>query len=564
MFEHILVDAGSTDGTAGLISNYAASHPHVRLLFQADASVAEVGNMALKKARHELISWLGVHERYNPEAFCVVAKNFEENKDLSFLIGSHNEVHDHGSIVEGESSSYTNRTDLIEFWKSWGSSIILPWHSTFYRRNVHDVLGPFDEQFRNHEYEFFIRAAELYKFSCIAERLTNYPNGSESQTNLINLSRASQNDFLKASRTYWGESTNKTVWRRAASSWLYMKFRRQALIIDQIASFPGRKISSAIKACKMKVIDKHNRRFFSQILETPPMEVNPYSSVEIHSLCCKRDLYMLILCLKSFLRYYTDVRVVIHDDGTLSKKGRKQLRDHIRGVEISSIRSDPNEFDELADRDFNIYKAKGIANYSKGDKIIMIDSDMLFINEPSEILDWIRSYQKIQLYGPDRWDNHNPYIEIKRTFNKTNLPPYFNAGLMCLYAENFDRNEFISEFKHLKEFNKIVYVEQAAFCLMVSRNTYKELPRSRYVPCFFSNPDYGKLEITRDTTQLHFMGVKTNKVNELYRRHAEQVLVELDLFNILSKDNLPKDGYNNLLRTKRSRDLAKKKETVHH
>ena len=36
---------------------------------------------------------------------------------------------------------------------------------------------------------------------------------------------------------------------------------------------------------------------------------------EIHSLVCHRGAYNYILAIKSFLRFYNDVTVVVHDDG---------------------------------------------------------------------------------------------------------------------------------------------------------------------------------------------------------------------------------------------------------
>jgi glycosyltransferase involved in cell wall biosynthesis len=523
-FEHLVIDGGSTDGTVERIRNFAASHPHVRWVSEEYTTLGEAGNKALKLAKNEVISWLGISDSYNPNTLGIVAEFFEKTPDLAFLFGSYNKVRDDGSVVSSVSAIYTHDDDLIEYWKSWDVDLKLPWQSTFYRKSVHDLLGPYSNELNNHEYEFLLRAAEHFSFLCVAERLTNSRNGSKDEL-LQNHER--EKEFLIASRNYWGSPGRKSKLRYTLSRMLHRNCRWLVECYYSLIKYPLRLILKIAKVLRHFKARNDTRGFFSIVLETPPVEVNPQSPIEIHTVCCHKDVFMLLLSLKSLLRYFSDVRVVVHDDGTFTEDDRALFKKHISGAEIFALKVNSDEFDEHVARDFWVNKAKGVMNHIKGEKVIMLDSDMLFTSKPHEIVDWITGDGTCRLYGPDRWDNHNPYPEIKKEFNRTYLPPFFNAGLMCLLGEDFDWQEFISLVERLEKFDSVILVEQASFCVTFSEKPHMSLPRSRYVPCWFPHTELGKSEINKDTAHLHFMGPKDYMVNELYREHSIRVCEEL-------------------------------------
>jgi hypothetical protein len=70
------------------------------------------------------------------------------------------------------------------------------------------------------------------------------------------------------------------------------------------------------------------------IPKTPAVSCVLYGRLEIHSLVCHRDAYNYVLMIKSFLRFYNDVTVVVHDDGSLTKKDKRMLKNHIKNINI--------------------------------------------------------------------------------------------------------------------------------------------------------------------------------------------------------------------------------------
>ena len=73
---------------------------------------------------------------------------------------------------------------------------------------------------------------------------------------------------------------------------------------------------------------------FKSILDTPPLACNPKATTEVHMLTCHKHLYFCILAIKSLLRFYNNVRIVVHDDGTLSSDDQRLLTSHVVGASL--------------------------------------------------------------------------------------------------------------------------------------------------------------------------------------------------------------------------------------
>jgi len=66
-FELLIVDDGSTDGTAAIIRSYTERDSRVRALTQENRGVAAAGNRGLQEARHEWVARLDADDVFLPE-----------------------------------------------------------------------------------------------------------------------------------------------------------------------------------------------------------------------------------------------------------------------------------------------------------------------------------------------------------------------------------------------------------------------------------------------------------------------------------------------------------------
>jgi len=139
-------------------------------------------------------------------------------------------------------------------------------------------------------------------------------------------------------------------------------------------------------------------------LQTPPMPVRPESDIELHMLLCHRDVAMSLQALKSLLRFAPDVfALVIHDDGSLTPEDLGTLAHHFPGVCVIGAAAAAARVDaELARlglercrelrRGFVLApKVFDVALYSAGKMVLLLDSDVIFLEPPTELLDALAS-----------------------------------------------------------------------------------------------------------------------------------------------------------------------------
>lgn len=177
-------------------------------------------------------------------------------------------------------------------------------------------------------------------------------------------------------------------------------------------------------------------------LQTPGFECNSQASAEIHSITCHKHLLMYLLSIKSFLRFYNDVLVVVHNDGTLTNKDKSILKKHIKGVKIidknlaeakvlAVLKDFPNSVKYR--KDYLI--ARQVFDYlllSQTDKIISLDSDTLFFKKPVELINWLRNNSQQIIYSYEE----NPHQQQVTLANiGYNYQPNICVGLMCFYQD---------------------------------------------------------------------------------------------------------------------------------
>jgi len=192
------------------------------------------------------------------------------------------------------------------------------------------------------------------------------------------------------------------------------------------------------------VSDERFQRALQEVLLTPPASCKSSAQVETHTLTQHKHTLMFILGMKSFLRFYSNVAVVAHDDGTLTQQDKQLLQEHIQGIRI--IESDEGQAlveHALQDKP-NILKCnltfpntRQFFDYplsSKNCKLISFDSDLLFAEQPQEIIDWIEEDTPSILYNSEDGP-YNPYTELTKRFA---MLPDFNFGLACYYKDVID------------------------------------------------------------------------------------------------------------------------------
>lgn len=137
--EYLVVDGGSTDGSADIIRRYED-----RLAWwvsEPDAGQTHALNKALRRATGDIVGYINSDDVYLPGAFDRAVGALEAAPEAKWVVGA--------CRFEGDAGFTTDvwRPELPRGPRSWW--ILGPWGapqpSSFWRREVFDELGPFRE-----------------------------------------------------------------------------------------------------------------------------------------------------------------------------------------------------------------------------------------------------------------------------------------------------------------------------------------------------------------------------------------------------------------------------------
>ncbi|MCB1133181.1 MAG: glycosyltransferase [Verrucomicrobiae bacterium] len=83
-FEHLVMDAGSTDDTAEVV----ARHPHASFFQEPDKGMSDGINKGFRKAKGEWVMWLNADDRLKPGALAEVKRFAETHRNADVIYGA--------------------------------------------------------------------------------------------------------------------------------------------------------------------------------------------------------------------------------------------------------------------------------------------------------------------------------------------------------------------------------------------------------------------------------------------------------------------------------------------
>lgn len=136
--EHLVQDAGSTDGTA----EWLATDPRVKAVSEPDAGMYDGINRGLRRATGELLAYLNCDEQYLPGALAAVEQFFAAHPDVDVVFG-------YTVLVDANGGFLSQRKTLVpRVWHTQVEHLTTLTAATFFRRRLLADGHFFNPEFR--------------------------------------------------------------------------------------------------------------------------------------------------------------------------------------------------------------------------------------------------------------------------------------------------------------------------------------------------------------------------------------------------------------------------------
>ncbi|HTU35355.1 MAG TPA: glycosyltransferase family 2 protein [Candidatus Acidoferrum sp.] len=157
VFEHIVMDGGSTDGSVEILRDYGArtGWKHLRWKSEPDDGQSDAVNKGFRVATGDVVGWLNSDDRYRPECFRIISNAFKEYPKADVLYGDYTYIDETGRIWRIRREIEFNQFILLYL-----HMLYVPTPSSFFRREIFDQGNWIDTKFHYAmDYEFILRLA---------------------------------------------------------------------------------------------------------------------------------------------------------------------------------------------------------------------------------------------------------------------------------------------------------------------------------------------------------------------------------------------------------------------
>jgi glycosyltransferase involved in cell wall biosynthesis len=164
-YEHIVLDAGSEDGTGEIVSKYPIRY----MSEEKEGPIGERLNLEFREAEGDTIGWINSDDTYEPGAFGTVSEFMGVHPRMDFVYS------DCRFIGENDKEVGLWKTSQFSYFRNLNYAQMIPQPRAFFRKEVLDTVGYMEEK---HEYaidyDFFIRVSKNFKIARIPGVIANF------------------------------------------------------------------------------------------------------------------------------------------------------------------------------------------------------------------------------------------------------------------------------------------------------------------------------------------------------------------------------------------------------
>lgn len=225
--EYIVMDGGSTDDTVKILKTYKDKFFWKS---EKDSGQSEAINKGLKMAKGDIVAFINSDDTYEHGAISKVVEFFEDNPKAKWVYGKCRIVDENDKETRKFITFYKNLLLKNYSYSKILSENFISQPATFWRRDLHDKFGYFDEN--DHwcmDYEFWLRIGAKYDAGVINSYLSNFRYHTDSKSGMEDKTKFQ--DEYKLAKKYakgrvWPIVLHKfNYYKIIYSYWLMTKFR---------------------------------------------------------------------------------------------------------------------------------------------------------------------------------------------------------------------------------------------------------------------------------------------------------------------------------------------------
>lgn len=168
--EYIIIDGGSTDGSADIIKKYSTYLRYWQS--QKDSGQSDAINQGLQMATGEIVGWLNSDDWYEPGTLNKVGEFFVENQEKNIVMGDCHLVNQDDLIFDNVLNNERGLNEIIRFWEARS---IPTQPALFFRKKLLEIHGYLDPSlYYAMDYDLWLRFSRDNHFYHIDQFFANY------------------------------------------------------------------------------------------------------------------------------------------------------------------------------------------------------------------------------------------------------------------------------------------------------------------------------------------------------------------------------------------------------
>lgn len=238
----------------------------------------------------------------------------------------------------------------------------------------------------------------------------------------------------------------------------------------------------------------NNRKLMEESSRNLPSVTSNPKGFAIYFLTGKQYLYQTLFCIQSLTKHSTEkFKFILVDDGSFNDEILMQINTQLPGAEIiTQLTIEKNLKDFLPQHNYSylhnkrkiyphIKKLTDIHTIPTAGWKLVLDSDMLFWDEPKEIIEWLKKCCR-PIHMVDCTESYGYSRQLMEQLAEAPIPSLLNVGVIGLNSNDISWDKVENWIKILEEKEgKTYYLEQALSAMLIGNNTTVILNKDKYI-----------------------------------------------------------------------------------